>query len=151
LGTDQTGTTDKGNGVAGVSLFSANNTVGGTAPADRNLISGNTLAGVLVGTANATGNTILGNFIGTDDGGTDPLGNGGAGVRVPTGTDNIVGGTSFGAGNRIAFNAGTGIQIGATAGSGNALLGNTTFANGGLGIDLGANGVTNNDPLDADS
>src|SRR5262245_34612478 len=48
LGTDQTGSLDRGNGIVGVGLLSSNNTVGGTAPADRNIISGNDFGGVAV-------------------------------------------------------------------------------------------------------
>src|SRR5262249_11036558 len=65
------------------------------------------------------------------------------------------GGTAPGAGNRIAFNTGPGVQFGSNAGPGNAILGNTIFANSKLGIDLGDDGVTANDPvndpLDADA
>src|SRR5262249_42726113 len=46
IGTDQTGQLDYGNGLAGVTLLTSGNTVGGTSPADRNLISGNDLGGI---------------------------------------------------------------------------------------------------------
>src|SRR5262249_21341419 len=98
-----------------------------------------------------SGNRIQGNFLGTDATGTQPLGNTGAGVRVFSGTGNTVGGTAPGAGNRIAFNTGAGVLIAGNAGPGNAVLGNASFANGGSGIDLKNDGVTANDPLDADS
>ena len=51
-----------------------NNTIGGTAPGAGNVISGNVTYGLrLQGTG---GNTIEGNFIGTDRTGTKALGNG---------------------------------------------------------------------------
>ena len=43
----------------------SDNTVGGTVAAARNLISGNNV-GVLIVGAGAIGNTVLGNYIGTD-------------------------------------------------------------------------------------
>src|SRR5262249_44462761 len=46
IGTDQTGTLDKGNHLDGVTLLTSNNTIGGTDPVDRNLISGNNSGGV---------------------------------------------------------------------------------------------------------
>ena len=41
LGTDATGTIAEGNEFGGVLSFGSNSTIGGTDPADRNLISGN--------------------------------------------------------------------------------------------------------------
>ena len=65
IGTDATGMVAHGNEVQGIALFSYDNIIGGTNPADRNVISGN--GGDGVGTASSqTGNRIIGNFIGTD-------------------------------------------------------------------------------------
>src|SRR5262249_23014021 len=80
-GTDQTGQIDRGNGLAGVSLLSSNNTVGGIAPAYRNLISGNDFAGVSLINVGVSGNHLEGNFIGSDRTGAGPIPNG-AGVRI---------------------------------------------------------------------
>jgi hypothetical protein len=127
--------------------------VGGTDPADRNLISGNDFAGVTIVNASTTSNWVEGNFIGTDDTGDLPLPNAGPGVRIFNVAGITVGGGAPGAGNRIAFNGGAGIRVDATAGSANALLGNSIEANAGLGLDLGGDGVTSNDPpasLDGD-
>ena len=149
LGTDPTGKLDRGNGITGVTLLSGGHTLGGLAPADRNIISGNDFAGVAVLNNDIT---IQGNFIGTDDTGLVNLGNTGVGVRIysnVTGTE--VGGAQAGAGNVIAFNSGAGIQVEATAGQGNAFLGNSIHSNVGLGIDLNNDGPTPNDALDADS
>lgn len=153
LGTDQTGKLDRGNGISGVALLTSFNVVGGTDPADRNLISGNDFAGVAILDAATTSNRVEGNFIGTDDTGDLPVPNAGAGVRLLNVAGNTVGGTAPGAGNIIAFNATDGIQVAANGGPANPLLGNSIDANGDLGIDLGSDGVTPNDPpasLDGD-
>ena len=59
----------------------SNATIGGDAPAERNLISGNTFVGV---TVNSSDNTIVGNIIGLDKDG-NPLSNGSHGVRIQGG------------------------------------------------------------------
>jgi RTX calcium-binding nonapeptide repeat (4 copies) len=151
LGTDQSGKLDRGNGTSGVALFSSNNTVGGSAPADRNIISGNDFTGVAVVNQGVTGNQILGNLIGTDDTGTGDLGNQGAGIRIFNGAGTIVGGSQAGAANVIAFNSGAGIDVSSGAGLGNVFLGNSIHSNGELGIDLNSDGPTPNDSQDADS
>ena len=53
----------------------------------------------------ASGNQILGNFIGTKTDGTSALGNGNQGIRLANAAhDNTVGGPGAGQGNVIAFN-----------------------------------------------
>ena len=66
----------------------------------------------------------------------------GAGIVLHQGGDNVI------QGNIIAFNAVTG--VGVADGSDNAILANSIYSNGGPGIDLDLNGVTDNDPDDAD-
>lgn len=150
IGTDVTGTQDLGNAQAGVLLTNGadNNTIGGTTPAVRNLISGNGLDGVILG-GGATGNRVAGNYIGTDVTGTQALGNTRLGVLIINGADNTIGGQPVGAGNTIAFNGGTGVSV--ISATGNAVLSNSIFSNTGLGIDLGADGVTANDAGDSDT
>jgi hypothetical protein len=119
IGTDVSGTEALGNYRAGILIESPNNTVGGTTPADRNVISGNGPAsnqyngtGVWISTAFSTGNVVEGNFIGTDRTGTAPLANQ-WGVTVGNGADdNTIGGTTPGAGNIISGNAFDGVTIG---------------------------------------
>ena len=116
LGTDVTGTTALGNLYA-IDTESVNNTVGGTSPAARNIISGNNYAGVYEG---GNGNVLLGNYIGTTANGAAALGNLTYGVQIG-GVDNIIGGTSVGAVNVISGNASAGVEAG---GSGAVVLGN---------------------------
>jgi uncharacterized repeat protein (TIGR01451 family)/CSLREA domain-containing protein len=158
LGTDVTGNAalpNRGGVIA--YLGSDANTIGGATPAARNIISGNLWNGIeLNGVeisgfgAGSTDNLVEGNFIGTSAAGT-ALGNGIHGIYIVNGSSgNTVGGTSANQGNRIAFNTGAGVKI-EGAGTSSAVAGNSIFANTGLGIDLDNNGVTPNDPGDADS
>jgi CSLREA domain-containing protein len=159
IGTDSTGTQALPNLLGGVWLGEAENTtVGGTAPGEGNVISGNGQLGVLVFGGEAAGNSIQGNLIGTKSDGVSPLGNalGGVRLRERFPHNNTIGGSASGAGNTIAFNGGSGIQADAggfftEAGCCNAIEANSIYANAGLGIDLGGTGVTPNDPGDADT
>jgi len=152
IGTDISGTGDLGNGLTGVrvSFSTSDNTIGGTQAGARNIISGNDQDGVFIFNSGATGNVVLGNFIGTDVTGSLDVGNTLAGVRIDLGaSNNTIGGMTAGAGNTIAFNGGDGVFI--ASGISNAILGNSTFSNAGLGIDLPPNGVTPNDVGDGDA
>ncbi|NDJ61663.1 MAG: hypothetical protein GYB67_11095, partial [Chloroflexi bacterium] len=122
IGTDVTGAIALANRDGGIIVEGArDNVIGGPSTNDRNLISGNLNAGVIVqGDETATNNQILGNFIGTDVSGNNPLGNA-TGVRLagtPTAAvgapanlviANLIAGNGF-AGVEVAFNA-TGSQI----------------------------------------
>jgi len=111
IGTDSTGQEPVGNGSRGVSmtLGASQNTVGGPAPAARNVISGNDGDGLYIIGSGCTDNVVEGNFIGTDVGGSSALGNSGSGVAVDAGPSNTIG--LPGAGNVISANAGYGILI----------------------------------------
>jgi parallel beta-helix repeat protein len=149
IGTNITGTAAVSNTV-GVYIWGApGNTIGGTVPEARNLISGNGWYGVAIVGSGATGNTVQGNYIGTDVTGAVALGNAGHGVIINDAPGNTIGGTAAGAGNTIAFNGGAGVAI--VAGTGNAVLSNSIYSNTELGIDLGSTGVTPNDLGDADT
>lgn len=50
----------------GFVIRSANNLIGGSSTADRNVISGNAFANINLDTATSIGNTVQGNYIGTD-------------------------------------------------------------------------------------
>jgi CSLREA domain-containing protein len=149
IGTDANGTADLGNTYDGVDVLSApGNTIGGLAAGARNVISGNNRSGVRIRLSGATGNTVEGNYIGTDATATTGLPNSGNGVLIQDAPDNTIGGTAAGAGNTIAFNGGDGVHV--ESGTGNLIDPNSIHSNTGLGIDLGTDGVTSNDPLDPD-
>jgi CSLREA domain-containing protein len=131
----------------GISVGSANNTIGGTTPAARNVISGH-FRGVAM-FSGATGNQVQNNYIGTDRSGNQPLGNKLAGVEVFAGSNNTIGGTLPTSGNLIAFNERGGIELDQSA-TATAIQGNSVHSNFALGIDLEPSGVTANDPGDAD-
>ena len=137
IGTDPTGTLARPNQNNGVDIaFGAyDNIVGGTTPAARNVISGNTGNGVVLG---GSSNKVLGNFIGVDLTGNVALANSGDGVLITT-PGNTVGGAVAGAGNVISANAGQGIRfgnssLGVPSPGASLVAGNT--------IGLGADGTT---------
>jgi hypothetical protein len=75
VGTDVSGTVALGNGTGVLVAFDPArfHTIGGTAAAARNVISGNTEVGLDLFASRAT---VQGNYIGTDARGRSPLGNG---------------------------------------------------------------------------
>jgi CSLREA domain-containing protein len=138
IGTDPTGTVDRGN-RDGLNLSGASgNVIGGNTPATRNIVSGNDGQGIDF-EAFTQGNRILGNLIGTTANGSGALGNGqyGLGIFGTSTSDNKIGdGTSAGA-NTIAFNGSDGIEVDFNASqTGNTISRNSIFSNAGLGIDL---------------
>ena len=138
IGTDVTGTIDRGNGGRGVLIADAPDTkVGGDTPQARNVISGNAGEGVRIesagATATATNALVIGNYIGLDTGGTNALINP-IGVIINSASNNTIGGTTAGERNVISGNViGVSILGGALA-SGNVVQGNY------LGVD--ASGTT---------
>ncbi|MGH3087081.1 MAG: Ig-like domain-containing protein, partial [Rubrobacteraceae bacterium] len=148
IGTDVDGNDALPNRV-GIRLFdSYNSTIGGVDAAARNVVSGNTSTGIHSSNEclTSSGDTLQGNYVGTNAAGTDALGNEGHGMLIE-GCGNRIGGTASGADNLIAHNGGDGISMSGTP-FGNSILSNSIHSNGGLGIDLGDDGVTPNDPLD---
>nr|MBA3952599.1 hypothetical protein [Rubrobacter sp.] len=156
VGTDANGTSDLGNGEVGVRIDTPDNSVGGMANGARNVISGNTGVGVSVLGTGAGGNTVQGNFIGTNvDGEITPnnLGNF-HGVFISDAPGNTVGGTDPAAANTISGNANHGVIVVGDTATGNSILRNSIFGNGspgGLGIELNNDGVTLNDRKDPDA
>lgn len=144
LGTD--GLTAIGGG-SGISALAGNIQIGGTLPADRNVIGGLSANGV--GTNNsASGSVILGNLIGTGRDGVSERGMA-FGVGLGQLSSNITVG-SVAAPNVIAFN-GRGIGTG-SAGNNLSWTGNIFSRNIGLAVDLGSNNsVLANDVDDVDT
>ncbi len=151
VGTDVTGTTGLANLTGIATDHSSGNRIGGTLPRQRNVISGNTLNGVILLGAGSSGNVVQGNLIGLAADGVSALGNTNFGVEIDEGTGNTVGGTSSEAANTIAFNFFGGVMVTGGTSTGNAILGNSIHSNSGPGIDLSNDGVTPNDPDDSDS
>ncbi len=150
IGTDKTGTLDRGNFDDGIDLDTNadNNQIIG------NLISGNNSDGIDIGDSatDSGSNVIQGNLIGTQANGTSALANTGHGILVGNGAtanNTTIGGNNVGEGNTIAFNGGDGVYV--VASTGVSIRGNSIHSNTGLGIDLGTNGVTANDLADGDS
>jgi parallel beta-helix repeat protein len=122
--------------------------IGGSLLGAGNVISGND-TGICIWSA-SSGVIVQGNLVGTDSGGTLNVHNRYRGVWVDdVSTNSMIGGTTPGAGNLIAFSGDAGVSV--VIGGGNAVLGNTIFGNVGLGIDLGGDGSTPNDATDADT
>ena len=140
------GVTVKGNGDSAVVVGSPGNRIGGTTPAQRNVISGNGAGGLWVTDLNgqqASGNTIvgnliagnggtgvtldagsnavLGNLIGTDSTGSHAAGNSAAGVAITSGDNAIGDGTAAGR-NVISGNGFEGIWV--KGGTANRIRGN---------------------------
>ena len=102
LGIEPTGWTARGNLFGVIVDGGDGNTIGGTGPGDRNVISGNNCCGVNI--RGAQGTTVIGNFIGTDAAGTREVANPGSGVIVFGGSGTTIGGTEPGSGNLISGN-----------------------------------------------
>jgi CSLREA domain-containing protein len=123
IGTDATGTAALGNTQNGIEIEnSPDNIIGGIEVGARNVLSGND-SGVQIDGETASGNVVLGNFIGTNAAGDAELGNDQNGVLIIDAPDNIIGGATAGAGNVISGN-GFGIQIVGAAAVGTQVQGN---------------------------
>ena len=153
LGIAPDGTTVDGNRI-GIILHNGadDNTVGGTANSDKNIISGSLLAGIHIIDSETSGNRIIGNDIGLDATGIQVT-SGDIGIELLKDTSgNIIGGDAADEGNRI-----TGHRVGIVVNSdtnpalNNAILGNAIYDNREMAIDLNDDGITVNDSGDSDS
>jgi CSLREA domain-containing protein len=153
IGTDASGTEAIGNAV-GVHVLSDLSTgsggtgelIGGAAAGAGNVISAN---GNGIELFFADANRIEGNLIGTDAGGSAPLGNTQAGILLDRSSGNTIGGTAPSERNVIANTyPGRGVEV--REGIRNAILGNSMYGNL-MGIDLFPPGTTPNDPGDVDA
>lgn len=103
---------------------------------DRNLISGNRVAGITLFSIKTDRNVITRNLIGTDIDGKLPLGNGADGIRIVFGSQNNTVGGSTPESNTIAYNGRAGIAIESPGSKRNRVWCNSIFGNAGLGIDI---------------
>lgn len=171
IGTDASGTAALGNVGGGVSVgasnlavgATANNTIGGTVPGARNIVSGNlplglSGSGIFTG-GSAIGTLVQGNYIGTDVTGEVDLGNGLHGVFINSVANNMVGGTSTGARNIISGNNNHGVRIIGSTATGNQIEGNYlgtdvtgthALGNSAAGVDMGgSNNIVGGTTADA--
>lgn len=139
IGTDANGSTDLGNGLAGIYLNPAQinsvSNIGSTTAIGRNVISGNNGDGIVIFGYYPADVKIAGNYIGTNASAVIDVGNGGDGVLIND-FSNVsrvaIGGIASGQGNVISGNDRNGISIGLSESV--TIQGNT--------IGLGANGST---------
>ena len=149
IGTNAAGTAAIGNTLDGIHIRAGadNNIIGGTTPAERNVLSGNLEDGIEILNAGTAGNTVQGNYIGTNADGTAALGNQRFGVVLYDGVSGTtIGGTAAGAGNVISGNASAGIMLDGNnnaAWANNAIQGNWigTDKNGAVAIANGSHGI----------
>ncbi|HEY6895516.1 MAG TPA: CSLREA domain-containing protein, partial [Rhodanobacteraceae bacterium] len=152
LNTDTSGTTELGGQYPVVRIAGANNVLGGTAPAQRNVIGGGAASGSHTVQVGGNGNVVQGNYIGVDATGTvalePPTGSDGIGLG-PLGpaSNTVIGGDTQGAGNVINA-TGSAIVLGGGTTTDTVIQGNrigtdatsTTALGGAVGIS------TNNGP-----
>ncbi len=127
-----------------INYGSGHNTIGGTGPGERNILSGNDLSGLEIShQASTTQNDVVGNFIGTDVTGTRAqswTANQYTGITIEDGaTNNLV------HENVIGNNLSAGIRIvGAIFMTGTATTGNQVFNNR-IGVSLDGTPIGNQD------
>jgi hypothetical protein len=154
IGTSWLGTAAIANNI-GVMIGggASGNTIGGTAIAAKNVVSGNATHGVQISDAGTSRNVVAGNFIGTTLAGNAALGNGSYGVYIAGGASrNTGGGTAAGARNVVSGNAsgvvisGGGTSQNLVAGNfiGTTVAGNAPLPNAAVGVWIagGASGNT---------
>ncbi len=123
IGTNIHGLQDRGNGGNGVEIAeAADNSIGMIGGG--NVISGNSVGGVLISGPTAGGNVVQANVIGLDITGNAALPNDLIGLTVLDAPNNMLGGVSPGAGNVISGNRQDGIFIFGAHASGNQVAGN---------------------------
>ena len=112
VGCDRTGTVAVPNSQ-GIYITSAahDNVVGGESGAERNILSGNTNAAVVMDGMNVRGNTVKGNYIGLDVSGSTPLPNHYGVIIQQRANGNTVGGAAESARNIISCNSEIGVYI----------------------------------------
>jgi hypothetical protein len=149
IGVNASGTLAIGNDQGVVFISANSNVLGGTTVGAGNVISGNLHEAIH--SQSSSGQTIQGNYIGTDVTGSVAVANGGNGINMFTGASpsagNLIGGSLPGAGNVISGNSGNGIFIGGAGSDNNVIQGNLVgtdrtgmlpLANSGDGVGVGS-------------
>jgi CSLREA domain-containing protein len=149
-------------GFAGSPLVELNGTNAGAVTAALNLIAGgSTVRGLVINRfnghgirlASAGGNTVAGNFIGTNAAGTAAQANSGlsSGVFIDSSPNNNVGGTTAAERNLISGNSDSGVRLDGQGATGNRVLGNLigtdlsgTVALGNAGSGIAVRGAPDN-------
>ncbi|HEY0160346.1 MAG TPA: hypothetical protein VGF28_23875, partial [Thermoanaerobaculia bacterium] len=108
IGTNLTGTTAAANGT-GITVSGNNNVIGGNVASARNVISGNTTGIRLHDTA--SGNSIAGNYIGTNVSGNAAVPNATGILLNDEASGNTIGGATTADRNVISGNTGVGIKL----------------------------------------
>lgn len=152
IGTDRDGLNALPN-AQGITLWddATENTIGGKGAGARNIISGNSAAGLVL--SGASTNVVRGNYIGLSAN-QNSLGNSNGITLVKNSFGTKFAQNNTVTRNRISGNASDGIVIGQDASDtsfGNTFTRNVIYGNGGLGIDIFPTGQNNaNDALDPD-
>ncbi len=140
VGTDVTGNIGIANGEHGIYGYnnSHNPRVGGTTPAERNIVSSSTAHGIYFN--NCSSPVIKGNIVGLGLNGSTPLGNGGSGINLEYVGTGQVGGLTAAERNVSSNNGGFGVVV--RNSNGTVIQGNW------LGIDM-ATGLLDHGNYDA--
>ncbi|MEO8378993.1 MAG: hypothetical protein ABI779_04940 [Acidobacteriota bacterium] len=120
-----------GANLDGIEITGDNNVVGGSSASQRNIISGNVNHGVLL-SGIATGNTVAGNYIGTDVAGTSAIPQNTGVEIIDEASSNTIGGTTAADGNVIAGNSNYAIYM---EGSGGGGIDDNAIYNNAIGVD----------------
>jgi hypothetical protein len=143
IGINAAGTAALGNRGDGIHITASDNSIGGVAPGERNVISGNVGSGVKITGPEASRNQIQGNYIGADASGSSAVGNF-SGVELISASHTLIGGTTAGARNVISGNRSAGVAVyDSWQSTGNLVQGNLigTQADGAGRLGNAGNGV----------
>ena len=137
LGVHPDGSTLGANTGSGIQVNGADHvTIGGSATALANVISGNQQAGITLNN-NTTNTLVVRNAIGVNAAGSQALGNG-VGVAIQGGASfNVIGSNLQGDANVISGNTGVGVSISDASSIGNILIGNAIGTNANATVSLG--------------
>lgn len=119
IGTDVTGSSAVPNKSGGILMQAPNNKIGDLGPQFRNVISGNNGFGIEVSGSGTNAVRILGNYVGVNAAGTNPLPNVGDGIRLNGAKNNFIGDRNELGRNIISGNTGDGIEITGAEAEGN--------------------------------